>query len=194
MAALLPTERIILGVDPGTTIMGYGVLRVVGRDVEMVTLGIIDMRKIKNMYLRLGKILERMNSIIEAFKPDEMAIEAPFFDKNVQSMLKLGRAQGIAIAAAISHDVPITEYAPMKIKVSITGHGAASKEQVKDMLCRMLKIKPDSLPDFLDATDGLAAAYCHYLQSLAPESSARQYKSWKDFAIKNSNKISQRKQ
>lgn len=194
MAALLPTERIILGVDPGTTIMGYGVLRVVGPDVEMVTLGIIDMRKIKNMYLRLGKILERMNSIIEAFKPDEMAIEAPFFDKNVQSMLKLGRAQGIAIAAAISHDVPITEYAPMKIKVSITGQGAASKEQVKDMLCRMLKIKPDSLPDFLDATDGLAAAYCHYLQSLAPESSARQYKSWKDFAIKNSNKISQRKQ
>ncbi|MCF0193924.1 MAG: crossover junction endodeoxyribonuclease RuvC [Bacteroidaceae bacterium] len=185
----MATEKIILGVDPGTTVMGYGVLRVVERKVEVVTLGVIDLRKIKDMYLRLGKILERMNSIIEGYKPDEMAIESPFLEKNVQTMLKLGRAQGIAIAAAIHHQVPITEYAPMKIKMAITGQGGASKEQVRGMLVRILHLDEAALPQFLDATDGLAAAYCHYLQLLAPMNSARQYKSWKDFALKNSAKI-----
>ena len=188
----MATEKIILGVDPGTTVMGYGVLRVVERKVEVVTLGVIDLRKIKDMYLRLGKILERMNSIIEGYKPDEMAIESPFLEKNVQTRLKLGRAQGIAIAAAIHHQVPITEYAPMKIKMAITGQGAASKEQVRGMLVRILHLDEATLPQFLDATDGLAAAYCHYLQSLAPTSAARQYKSWKDFALKNSAKIHNR--
>lgn len=182
-------EKIILGVDPGTTVMGYGVLRVIDRKAEMVTMGVIDLRKVKDMYLRLGKILERMNSIIEGYMPDEMAIEAPFFDKNVQSMLKLGRAQGIAIAAAIHHQVPITEYAPMKIKMAITGQGAASKEQVRGMLQRMLHIPDESMLPFLDATDGLAAAYCHYLQSMRPTSNARHYSSWKDFAVKNKDRI-----
>lgn len=187
---MMETERIILGIDPGTTVMGYGVLRVAGRKAEMVTMGVIDMRKVKDMYLRLGKILERMNSIIEGFKPDEMAIESPFLEKNVQTMLKLGRAQGIAIATAITHQIPITEYAPMKIKMAITGRGAASKEQVRGMLVRILHLDESQLPDLLDATDGLAAAYCHYLQSMTPASTARHYSSWKDFAVKNKDKVS----
>lgn len=183
------TERIILGVDPGTTIMGYGVLRIADRKTELIAMGVIDMRKIKDMYLRLGKILERMNSIIEGYSPDEMAIEAPFYDKNIQSMLKLGRAQGIAIAAAIQHQVPITEYAPMKIKMAITGQGSASKQQVKDMLQRILHIPDSQMLPQLDATDGLAAAYCHYLQTSRPTLQGKQYKNWKDFANKNKDKI-----
>lgn len=178
-------EKIILGIDPGTNVMGYGVIRVVGNKAELVVMGVIDMRKESDPYLRLGKIFERVTGIIDSYLPDEMAIEAPFFGKNVQSMLKLGRAQGVAIAAAIHHDVPIHEYAPLKIKMSITGQGQASKEQVAAMLQRMLRIKPEEMPKFMDATDALGAAYCHFLQMSRPQVEGKHYSSWKDFAQKN---------
>ena len=181
-------EKIILGIDPGTTIMGYGVLRVVGNKPELVTMGIIDLRKYSNHYLKLRRIFERVTGVIEAYLPDELAIEAPFFGTNVQSMLKLGRAQGVAMAAALSRDIPITEYAPLKIKMAITGNGQASKEQVSDMLQRMLHIPKESLLPQLDATDGLAAAYCHFLQAGKPEKE-KIYNSWKDFIAKNPNKV-----
>lgn len=188
--ALNKVEKIILGVDPGTNVMGYGILRVVGNKAEMISMGVIDMRRESDPYLRLGHIFERITGIIDEYLPDEMAIEAPFFGKNVQSMLKLGRAQGVAIAAAIHHSVPIHEYAPLKIKMAITGQGAASKEQVAGMLQRLLHISKDDMPKFMDATDALAAAYCHFLQLSTPETGARHYGSWKDFAIKNKNRVS----
>lgn len=182
------TEKIIMGIDPGTNIMGYGLLRVKSNKASMMAMGIIDMRKIHDPYLRLGRIFDRVTSLIEEFLPDEMAIEAPFFGKNIQSMLKLGRAQGVAIAAAIHHNVPIHEYAPLKIKLAITGQGLASKQQVAGMLKRLLSLKEDEHIQFMDATDALAAAYCHFLQSNAP-TQIKKYNSWKDFAIKNKNRI-----
>ena len=184
----MKTEKIILGIDPGTNIMGYGVLRVVGTKAEMVSRGIIDLRKFEDAYLKLGHIFERVTGIIDAYLPDEMAIEAPFFGKNVQSMLKLGRAQGVAIAAAIKHGVPIHEYAPMKIKMAITGNGSAAKEQVAGMLQRMLHIDPEEMGKFMDASDALGAAYCHFMQMGRPESEAH-YRGWKDFVNKNQSKI-----
>lgn len=183
-------EKIILGIDPGTNIMGYGVLKIVDRKAEMLALGVIDLRKFADHYLKLGHIFERVSGIIASYLPDEMAIEAPFFGKNVQSMLKLGRAQGTAMAAAISKQVPITEYAPTKIKMAITGNGNASKEQVADMLRRMLKIEPEEMGKFLDATDALGAAYCHYLQMNRPQTD-KKYRSWKDFVAKNKDKVSE---
>ena len=183
------TEKIILGIDPGTNVMGYGVIRVLGNKAELVVMGVVDMRREKDPYLRLGKIFERVTGSIDAYLPDEMAIEAPFFGKNVQSMLKLGRAQGVAIAAAIHHSVPIHEYAPLKIKMAITGQGQASKEQVAAMLQRMLRIKDEDMPKFMDATDALGAAYCHFLQMGRPETDAKHYSSWKDFATKNQSRI-----
>ena len=184
----MDTERIILGIDPGTTIMGYGILKVCGRKAEMVTMGVIDLRKFADHYLKLGHIFERITSIIEGYLPDEVAIEAPFFGKNVQSMLKLGRAQGVAMAAAISRQVPIKEYAPMQIKMAITGNGSASKEQVAYMLRQMLKIPEETMLPWLDATDGLAAAYCHFIESSRPTASGGA-KSWKDFVRKNKDKV-----
>ena len=183
-------ERIILGIDPGTNVMGYGVIRAIGQKAEMVAMGVIDLRKLTDPYLRLGHIFERVTGVIDSYLPDEMAIEAPFFGKNVQSMLKLGRAQGVAIAAAIQHDVPIHEYAPMKIKVAITGNGSASKEQVAGMLQRMLHLKADEMPRFMDATDALAAAYCHFLQLSRPTTDAKSYRGWKDFVAKNQKRVS----
>ena len=182
-------EKIILGIDPGTNVMGYGVLKVTGNKAQLVVMGVIDMRRQHDPYLKLGKIFERVTGIIDEYLPDEMAIEAPFFGKNVQSMLKLGRAQGVAIAAAIHHSVPIHEYAPLKIKMAITGNGSASKEQVAGMLQRLLNLRDDQKPHFLDATDALAAAYCHFLESSRPQTTARHYGSWKDFAIKNKDNI-----
>ena len=182
------SEKIILGIDPGTNIMGYGVLKVTGSAAELVTMGVVDLRPYGDAYLKLGRIFERVTGIIDAYLPDEMAIEAPFFGKNVQSMLKLGRAQGTAIAAAIHHQVPIHEYAPMKIKMAITGQGRASKEQVAAMLGRLLKINKDEMGTFMDATDALAAAYCHYLQAGAPQSQVH-YKGWKDFVNKNKQRV-----
>jgi crossover junction endodeoxyribonuclease RuvC len=182
-------EKIILGIDPGTNLMGYGVLRIVDGKAQMVTMGVIDLRKFSDAYLKLGHIFERVTGIIDSFLPDELAIEAPFFGKNVQSMLKLGRAQGVAIAAAIRHSVPIHEYAPMKIKMALTGNGSASKEQVAGMLQRLLGIKDEEMGKFMDATDALAAAYCHYLQMGRPETGATHYKGWKDFVNKNQDKV-----
>ena len=182
-------EKIILGIDPGTNVMGYGIIKAIGQKAEMVAMGVIDMRKQDDPYLRLGHIFERVTGIIDSYLPDEMAIEAPFFGKNVQSMLKLGRAQGIAIAAAIHHGVPIHEYAPMKIKMAITGTGTASKEQVAGMLQRILKLDKEEMPKFMDATDALGAAYCHFMQMNRPETDVH-YASWKDFVTKNKSKAS----
>ena len=146
------------------------------------------MRKQEDAYLKLGHIYERVRGIIDEYLPDEIAIEAPFFGKNVQSMLKLGRAQGVAIAAAIQHGVPVHEYAPMKIKMAITGNGSASKEQVAAMLQRILKLRNDEMPKFMDATDALGAAYCHFIQK-GVTSTEKKYSSWKDFVKKNAGKV-----
>ena len=181
-------EKIILGIDPGTNVMGYGVIKVQVNKANMVAMGVIDLRKMSDPYLRLGHIFERVTGIIESYLPDEMAIEAPFFGKNIQSMLKLGRAQGVAIAAAIHRDIPIHEYAPLKIKMAITGNGSASKEQVAGMLQRLLKIDNDEMPKFMDATDALGAAYCHFMQMGRPTSD-HHYKGWKDFVAKNQDKV-----
>ena len=181
-------DKVILGIDPGTILMGYGVLHIVDSKPHVVTLGVIDLRKYANHYLKLAHIHERVQGIISSYLPDELAIEAPFFGKNVQSMLKLGRAQGVAMSAALERDIPITEYAPLKIKMAITGNGQASKEQVADMLKRLLKMNDDMTGPFFDATDALAAAYCHYLQMNRPQME-KAYTSWKDFITKNPNKI-----
>jgi crossover junction endodeoxyribonuclease RuvC len=179
-------DRIILGIDPGTCTTGYGVIRVSGIKPEMVTIGLIDVSKVGDHYLKLKHIFDRTIGIIEEYHPDELAIEAPFYGKNVQSMLKLGRAQGAAIAAALSRSVPIFEYAPRKIKMSITGQGAASKEQVAAMLMKILKF---SAPDIkLDATDGLAAALCHFYQTNMPVKE-KSFNSWKDFMNKNPGRV-----
>jgi len=181
-----PAERIILGIDPGTNITGYGVIKAVGTVPELVTLGSIDLSKFGDHYLKLKHIFDRITGLIEEYHPDELAIEAPFYGKNVQSMLKLGRAQGAAIAAALSRSVPIFEYAPRKIKMSITGQGAASKEQVASMLMNILKFNKKDI--ILDATDGLAAALCHFYQSNNPVS-GKSYNSWKDFINKNPRRV-----
>ena len=181
-------DRVIMGIDPGTNIMGYAFIGVNGNRAHLISMGVIDMRKCKDMYMKLGEIFERVQGLIASFLPDELAIEAPFFGKNVQSMLKLGRAQGVAIAAAISRQVPIHEYAPLKIKMAITGNGSASKEQVADMLRRMLNISSEEMPQFMDATDALGAAFCHYLQNGKPVSE-KKYSSWADFVNKNPDKV-----
>jgi len=181
-------EKIILGIDPGTNIMGYGVLKVTGVKPEVMTLGVIDLRKCTDSYLKLKHIYERVQGIIASYLPDELAIEAPFFGKNVQSMLKLGRAQGVAMAAALERDIPIFEYAPLKIKMSITGNGNAAKEQVAGMLQRYLHIPEASMLPQLDATDGLAAAVCHYFQTNNPVQE-KKYTGWKDFIAKNPGKV-----
>ena len=178
-----------MGIDPGTNVMGYGVISVTANKAKMVAMGVIDLRKMHDTYLKLGRIFERVTGIIDEYLPDVVAIEAPFFGKNVQSMLKLGRAQGVAIAAAIHHDIPIHEYAPLKIKRAITGQGQASKQQVASMLERLLNISKADMPKFFDATDALAAAYCHFLQMGRPEHSDQHFNSWKDFAIKNKDRI-----
>lgn len=181
-------EQIILGIDPGTTVMGYGLLKIGNKQVEMLALGILELKKYSNHYLKIQKIFSRTISLIDEYKPNQMAIEAPFYGKNVQSMLKLGRAQGAAIAAAVYRNLEVQEYAPLKIKMAITGNGRASKEQVADMLQRYLKIPNENMLPQLDATDGLAAAYCHYLQLGKPNIESS-YKSWKDYINKNQQKI-----
>lgn len=181
-------ERIILGIDPGTTVMGYGLIQVTGNQAKFLVMGVLELHKYIDHYHKLQKIFGRTLSLIDEFHPDCLAIEAPFFGKNVQSMLKLGRAQGAAISAALYRDLPIYEYAPLKIKMSITGNGRASKEQVADMLRRYLKISEDDLLPQLDATDGLAVAYCHFLQIGKPFQEA-EYKSWKEYINKNEKKV-----
>jgi crossover junction endodeoxyribonuclease RuvC len=184
-----PKERIILGIDPGTNITGYGVIKTVGTVPELIAIGSVDLSKFDDHYLIIKHIFDRTIGIIDEYHPDELAIEAPFFGKNVQSMLKLGRAQGAAISAALTRSLPIFEYAPRKIKMSITGQGAASKEQVAAMLMRILNF---SMTDIrLDATDGLAAALCHFYQTNNP-SSEKTYNSWKDFMGKNPKRVKQK--
>ncbi|MDE6301277.1 MAG: crossover junction endodeoxyribonuclease RuvC [Muribaculaceae bacterium] len=182
-------ERVILGIDPGTNVMGYGVLGANGKKITVVTMGVIRLSKFDSHYLRLRRIHERVTDLCRQYLPDELAIEAPFFGKNVQSMLKLGRAQGVAMAAALTRDIPIAEYEPRKIKQSITGNGAASKEQVKEMLRRMLSIPQEYLLPELDATDALAAAVCHYYESSKP--AVAKTTSWKDYIAKNPGKVRQ---
>lgn len=182
-------EKIILGIDPGTTILGYGIIEVKGKQMKLLTMGVIHLDKIDDHFLKMSKIFERCIQLIDGFNPDELAIEAPFFGKNVQSMLKLGRAQGVAIAASLSRQIPVAEYAPRKIKQSITGNGAASKEQVAAMLQQILKIPVADMPKNLDATDGLAAAVCHFYQSSSITGNGKSYKSWDAFIKNNPGKI-----
>jgi len=182
----LENERIILGIDPGTTIMGYGIIRAIGSKPQMIAIGVIHLHKIDDHFTKLKMIFDRTVGLIDEYHPDELAIEAQFFGKNVQSMLKLGRAQGTAIAAALSRAIPIYEYAPRKIKLAITGQGNASKEQVAALLQKILNLK--ELPEDLDATDGLAAAMCHFYQN-KPSSGEKTAKSWKEFINKNPAKL-----
>jgi len=175
-------DRVILGIDPGTTIMGYGLIHVKGNKMELITLDVLYLNKLANHPLKLKRIFEKTLSLIDEYKPDQLAVEAPFFGKNVQSMLKLGRAQGVAMAAALYRGIPIFEYSPKKIKQSITGNGNASKEQVASMLQSLFQIK--TLPKQLDATDGLAAAVCHYFQK-NPVSGQKSYSGWKGFLSDN---------
>lgn len=181
-------ERVIIGIDPGTNVMGYGILGVNGKAPAMIAMGVIKLSRFDSHYLRLRHIHERVASLISSYLPDEMAIEAPFFGKNVQSMLKLGRAQGVAMSAALERDIPIAEYEPRKIKMAITGNGAASKEQVQEMLRRILKIESELLMPQLDATDALGAALCHFYETSRPIPAAGP-KSWKEFIARNPGRV-----
>jgi len=180
---MIVSDKIILGLDPGTTTMGYGIIRIRKNKMEMISTGVIHLHKLENHELKLKKIFEKVSFLVEEYLPDEVAVEAPFFGKNVQSMLKLGRAQGVAMAAVLTRDLPIQEYAPRKIKQAITGNGNASKEQVAKMLQSLLKLK--ELPKKLDATDGLAAAVCHYFQTGKTDSGKKNYSGWSSFVKDN---------
>lgn len=180
-------SKLILGIDPGTNVLGYGILKIDGNRAQVVVMGVLELQNLPDHYSKLKRIYERVMAIIEDYKPQELAIEAPFFGKNVQSMLKLGRAQGVCMAAAVAYDLPIYEYAPLRIKQAITGQGNAAKEQVAAMLQRLLHF--DDIPKYLDATDGLAAAYCHFLQSSSPITAQKGAKSWKEFIAKNPGRI-----
>jgi len=179
-------EKIILGIDPGTTIMGFGLIKVIGKKMEFLQLNELHLQKYSDHYLKLKLIFERTVELIDTYHPDEIAIEAPFFGKNVQSMLKLGRAQGVAMAAGLSREVPITEYSPKKIKMAITGNGNASKEQVAKMLQSLLKLK--TLPKNLDSTDGLAAAVCHFYNQGRVEV-GKNYSGWASFVKQNGDRV-----
>lgn len=180
------TEKIILGIDPGTTIMGFGLIKIVGKNMEFLQLNELMLKKYDDHYLKLKLIFERTLELIDHFHPDEIAIEAPFYGKNVQSMLKLGRAQGVAMAAGLSREIPIVEYSPKKIKMAITGNGNASKEQVAKMLQSLLKLK--ELPKNLDSTDGLAAAVCHFYNQ-GKISSEKNYSGWAAFVKQNEKRV-----
>jgi crossover junction endodeoxyribonuclease RuvC len=177
-------EKIILGVDPGTNIMGYGIITIKGTKVTLLQFGVIHLSKYEGHELKLKKIFERILNLIDEYHPDEVALEAPFFGKNVQSMLKLGRAQGVAMAAALFREIPITEYSPKKVKQSVTGNGNASKEQVAKMLMTLLAIK--ELPKLLDATDALAVALCHHFQQGVVQTKV---KSWAAFVKDNPSRL-----
>lgn len=172
-------QRIILGIDPGTNLLGYGVILVDKRSVHYVDMGVLDMRKEKDHFLKLNRIFEGVGEIMDRYAPDDMAIEAPFYGKNVQSMLKLGRAQGAAIAAAIHRQIPVFEYAPRKVKMAITGRGDASKEQVKLLMEKTLHQSFEA--KFLDASDALAIAMCHFYQLTSPLTDTSSSRNWKSF-------------
>ena len=179
-------DRIILGIDPGTVVMGYGIIHIQNNKLSLISLGVIKLDKYEDHAIRLQKIFERVTGLIDEYNPDELAIEAPFFGKNIQSMLKLGRAQGVAIAAALSKKIHFVEYSPKKIKQSITGNGNASKEQVAAMLENLLNFKHDA--EYLDATDALGAAVCHYFQGKGLGSDKKSYSGWKSFLTDNPNR------
>ena len=183
-------ETIILGIDPGTTIMGFGIVKTNGKSkVQMLEMGALHLSNYKDHGLKLKKIFAKCSQLIETYSPDVMAVEAPFFGKNVQSMLKLGRAQGVAFSAALSREVQIAEYAPRKVKKAITGSGSASKEQVAGMVQRTLKIADDKMPKHLDSTDGLAVALCHHFQLSSP-SMQKGGSGWKAFIKENPDRVS----
>jgi len=185
----LEVEKIILGIDPGTRIMGYAVIKILGKNIEVLQYGVINLEKYTSQELKLKKIFERVTQIVDEFLPDEVALEAPFYGKNVQSMLKLGRAQGVAMTAALMREIPITEYAPRKVKQAVTGTGTASKEDLAAMLEKTLKIKfADNT--LLDASDALGVALCHYYQSGVKTSKA---KGWTDFLKENPDKVKKKK-
>jgi crossover junction endodeoxyribonuclease RuvC len=197
MGPLNKTDRVILGIDPGTNIMGYGIIHISGVNAKLIHMDVISLSKNDTHTIKLKQIFEQTVRIIKQYKPDEVALEAPFFGKNVQSMLKLGRAQGISMAAALHHNLPVFEYSPRKVKQSITGKGTSSKEQVALMLQRILTI--ESLPKLLDATDALAVAMCHYFQNKMPSGnmpvkgkaqSNKKYNSWETFVSNNPGKVS----
>lgn len=186
----LVKEHLILGIDPGTTYMGYGLLHTAGSRVEMVDMGVLDLHKVEVHYEKLQRIFFYVQELIDRYHPTEFAIETQFVDKNVQTMLKLAHGQGVAIAAALSKDLPINEYSPMKVKMAITGNGHSSKEQVAGMLQRMLHLDPAELPKKLDATDALGIAYCHYLQLGLPfGGGGPKAKNWADFARQNASRV-----
>lgn len=180
-------QHTILGIDPGTVYLGYGVIKSCGQKLTLVSLGTIDLSKYDSQQVKLQKIFERVSYLVKEYQPTSCAIEAPFFGKNVQSMLKLGRAQGVAMTVAMINEIPVIEYSPKKIKVAVTGNGNASKEQVAAMLQRLLNF--NELPKFKDATDGLAAAVCHHYQNRTLTSGKKSYKSWKAFVTENPEKV-----
>jgi crossover junction endodeoxyribonuclease RuvC len=179
-------EKIILGIDPGTNIMGYGLILIEGKKYSLIQYGVIHLKKYATHELKLKKIFERIIGIIDEYHPDSVALEAPFYGENIQSMLKLGRAQGVAMAAALSRDIPITEYSPKKIKQSVTGNGNASKEQVAEMLKTLLSIK--EVPKLLDATDALAVAVCHHFHDGRIQTSGKSA-GWKSFLQENPDRV-----
>lgn len=180
-------SKIILGIDPGTLLMGYGIIEISGNTIFLKEMSVLKLSGKKDNYTRLQVIHQKIADLITTHRPHEFAIEAPFFGKNVQSMLKLGRAQGVAIAAAISAGLPVTEYSPKKVKQSITGNGNADKEQVWKMLQQMLSLK--EVPKYFDATDALAVAVCHHFQDKPALKLNSKIKSWKDFISKNPSRI-----
>lgn len=185
-------ERIIMGIDPGTNVMGYALLGVNGRSPALIVMGVIKLSGFESHYMRLNRIFSRVSELVRQYLPDELAIEAPFYGKNVQSMLKLGRAQGVAMAAALQRDIPIAEYAPLKIKQAVTGQGSASKEQVANMLKHILRIPDEKMPALLDATDALAAALTHYYESQRP-SLPKGPSSWEEFLRRNPDRVAPRR-
>lgn len=181
-------ERIIMGVDPGTAVMGYGIILEQGSQLQLLSMGVVKMTHLDDHFLKLQRIFEKTMALVKEFKPDVMAIEAPFYSKNPQVLLKLGRAQGIAISTALSQNIPAVEYSPRKIKQAITGNGNSSKEQVAAMLQRLLKFT--ETPSFLDATDGLAVAVCHAFQKVGVgQSSQKSYGSWSSFVTQNQDRL-----
>lgn len=187
-------ERIIMGIDPGTNVMGYAMLGVNDKRPELIVMGVIKLSKFESHYLRLSRIYERVSGLIKEFLPDELAIEAPFFGKNVQSMLKLGRAQGVAIAAAIARDIPIAEYAPLTIKQSVTGSGSADKQRVATMLKHLLSIPDEKMPHLFDATDALGAAVTHFYESAKPAQLKKGASSWEAFLKQHPDRVVPRRQ
>lgn len=196
-------EKIVLGIDPGTNVMGYGVLRVDGRQPSLVVMGVLQLQKFESHYLRLKRIYERVLGLIDQYHPDELAIESPFVGINPNSMIKLCRAQGVAMAAAVERDIPIFEYPPAKVKIQIVGNGSASKEQVAAMVKNVLHLTDEDMNSKNDASDAIAIALTHFYMTSKPEgllgrkgsnpkiprSSGSGSSSWSEFVAKNSERV-----